>query len=626
MTPHPPAVTLITTCKGRLAHLQQTLPRFLAQGPECEVVVVDYDCPDGTAAWVGMHHPQVRVVRVRDAAIFNLGKARNRGAGVATGRWLAFVDADVLAPAGFFTWLAGEAREGHFYRLRSTAPELVGTVLCAKADFLSVGGYDEAMQGWGGEDRDLYDRLTLTLRLKRVDVADDQFGTIEHSDADRVRFAELSDKALSQCINTVYRQAKFDVMRMTASNHLPLPLRERLRAHVSRVVLAAAEQGLPAAVVDVDASAATAISLPEHISLSRKLRYEVGLPARTSATPLRQATSAPTAAGTTSAPAGLLAGSGLRFLRRVALTAGPAVFSMVRNETYLLPHFLAHYRALGVENFVFYDDGSTDGTVDLLAQEPDCTIMASDRAFREPMADGRSFQLHAKTAIPDSMGASRWMLVVDADEFLQLPPGYASLRPLYADLERWGYRCVLASMVDFYPERLADRNQPREQSPFVTSPYFDIERPFLRSARNPRPVKREKGVRARLFAMLQERDPAACARLTAEFGYEITTLWKVPLIRTRSGVTLESVHNVSVQPPMDVELALAHFKFGPDLDARIAGALLSRNYWGASMEYEFLKAAIDTLSTESLIFPGSARYEGPGSLHAAGLCFAIRES
>ncbi len=43
-----PKFSIITTCKGRLEHLKQTLPAMLAQ-KDSEVIVVDYSCPHGTA-------------------------------------------------------------------------------------------------------------------------------------------------------------------------------------------------------------------------------------------------------------------------------------------------------------------------------------------------------------------------------------------------------------------------------------------------------------------------------------------------------------------------------------------------------------------------------------------------
>ena len=87
-------LTAITTCKGRLSHLKETLPD-LARAPDIEVVVVDYDCPDGAADWVRSSGPDVRIVAVEDRPLFSASTARNLGAAAATADWLAFVDADV---------------------------------------------------------------------------------------------------------------------------------------------------------------------------------------------------------------------------------------------------------------------------------------------------------------------------------------------------------------------------------------------------------------------------------------------------------------------------------------------------------------------------------------------------
>ena len=299
---------------------------------------------------------------------------------------------------------------------------------------------------------------------------------------------------------------------------------------------------------------------------------------------------------------------------------------MVRNETYLLPHFLAHYRQLGVENFVFYDDHSSDGTVELLMQQPSCSIITSGRSFRQEMPDGRSFTLYAKRHVPESLGAGRWVLTVDADEFLVLPRSLPTLGQLFAHLDARGHRCVLASMVDFHPRRLADRNYGPELSPFDGSRHFDVDRTFARSRRSPRPAPRFKGVRARLLAMLKQRHPVLHGQLVDGRNYTTASLWKVPLIKTGCGVALESVHEVNVQPPFEIELALAHFKFGPDLDGRIADALISRSYFRSSQEYEFLKLAIDVLATESLVYPGSMEYVGPQSVEAAGFVFVSDRS
>jgi hypothetical protein len=62
------SVAIITTCKGRLAFLKQTLPLMVATG--FPVTVVDYDCPEGTGDWVAANFPDVNLVRVKDRSFF----------------------------------------------------------------------------------------------------------------------------------------------------------------------------------------------------------------------------------------------------------------------------------------------------------------------------------------------------------------------------------------------------------------------------------------------------------------------------------------------------------------------------------------------------------------------------
>ena len=72
-------VSIVTTSKGRLHHIRDTVPRMLACGVD-EVLVVDYGCPDGTGDWVERHCPGARVLRVTDDPGFCLPRARNLGA------------------------------------------------------------------------------------------------------------------------------------------------------------------------------------------------------------------------------------------------------------------------------------------------------------------------------------------------------------------------------------------------------------------------------------------------------------------------------------------------------------------------------------------------------------------
>ena len=74
-----PRLSIVTTCKGRLHHLRESLPTFLAQ-PDCETIVVDFDCPDRTAEVVAREFPAARLVALKDEPHFDIDRARNAGA------------------------------------------------------------------------------------------------------------------------------------------------------------------------------------------------------------------------------------------------------------------------------------------------------------------------------------------------------------------------------------------------------------------------------------------------------------------------------------------------------------------------------------------------------------------
>ena len=63
-----------------------------------EVIVVDQDSQDGTAAWLAAERPEVRLVALPENVGFGAGN--NRGAEVATGRWLLLLNSDAFVRPG----------------------------------------------------------------------------------------------------------------------------------------------------------------------------------------------------------------------------------------------------------------------------------------------------------------------------------------------------------------------------------------------------------------------------------------------------------------------------------------------------------------------------------------------
>jgi len=94
------------------------------------------------------------------------------------------------------------------------------------------------------------------------------------------------------------------------------------------------------------------------------------------------------------------------------------LYSICWNEAHMLGYFFRHYDPW-VSRYVFYDDGSTDGTLDILGQHPRVEI----RRFERTVPD--SYVLSAReihnSAWKESRGKADWVVLTAVDEHLYHP-------------------------------------------------------------------------------------------------------------------------------------------------------------------------------------------------------------
>src|SRR5215831_20584687 len=204
-----PKLSIVVPCKARLQYLRRSLPTFVEQS-ESEVIVVDYDCPDNTGGWVTTNFPAARVVAVTDVPYFNLSHARNVGAREARASWILFCDADNLLASSYSAELFSRVSPGSFLRtLRETRfgirPHNV-PLACEAQTFWSLGGFDDAFQGWGVEDREFVDRLTRS-GIREVLCPANLVDTLRHGNAERSGFYE-HEMEVSMAINNYYCEIK----------------------------------------------------------------------------------------------------------------------------------------------------------------------------------------------------------------------------------------------------------------------------------------------------------------------------------------------------------------------------------------------------------------------------------
>jgi hypothetical protein len=284
---------------------------------------------------------------------------------------------------------------------------------------------------------------------------------------------------------------------------------------------------------------------------------------------------------------------------------------------YFMPHFLAHYRAIGIEHFYFADDRSTDGTREYLIGQPDCTVVETDYSLSEEV-DGMPGKIRVTREVPEEIIGPGWIFVADADEFLILPEPYEKIGDLTGDLDAKGEISCVGAMVDFYPRTLAERFVDRDMNPFEAFPFFDCGPYFVWEQGKTIPLMLFGGVRHRLNEWMFARDKAKVWRV-----YRPTILQKVPLIKWGNGMYPDKNSHVATKAPYTgTQVVLAHFKFYPDLDQKVDEAIESNFYQGSSYYYRILKHYLPLFADRSLVGLVSRRFKSRDDLTKAFLLFA----
>lgn len=280
---------------------------------------------------------------------------------------------------------------------------------------------------------------------------------------------------------------------------------------------------------------------------------------------------------------------------------------VVRDELALLPHFLHHYRGLGVQRFAFVDNGSTDGTLQYLLGQVDCDVFHHPGNFRAASA-GMAW----KNLLLRAYAPARWYLSVDADEHLVYDGWPDQDIDSFADrLGRTRHRVATAILVDMYgPGPVLETHIRADRSLLEIFPLFDGEG-YL--------ISTPDDWKAQGFPQMNIR--GGPLRRVMDDLQPLGWLAKSPLI-LEPGILFGNPHSVN---PVELNFAaphtaLLHFRLSGDLPAKAVRVMDWQTYSPGSLsDYQRLHTRLLQDSGLSFAYPGSVQFNSPGQLVERGL-------
>jgi hypothetical protein len=332
----------------------------------------------------------------------------------------------------------------------------------------------------------------------------------------------------------------------------------------------------------------------------------------------------------------------LRLLARGATVNTIPVVCPIKNELALLPHFLDHYRRLGIQSFIFIDNGSSDGGTEYLCAQTDCRVYFTEQSYQES-----NFATSWINEILERESIEGWSLYADIDEHLIFPDCESTPIAKYCDqLGRRGFDAAYAFMLDMYPEGDFLNCRPSADLPLSKAmPWFDTDYAIRTwpippwRTRTKHPPQIVGGPRCRIQSSLEAElgrgwpsyfllgkvdrfidfvPKRFLSGLASIWPTDVPALYKTPLNFIRPGFTYHNSHTATNRGFSDELLVMLHFKFCAELQARWRMVHAEANHYRRGLHYLQLEQALIG-RPRSLLYEGSAKFTSSEDLARVGL-------
>ncbi len=254
------------------------------------------------------------------------------------------------------------------------------------------------------------------------------------------------------------------------------------------------------------------------------------------------------------------------------------VLCLVRNGRTHVKAFVDHYLAFGAKHIFFLDNGSTDGTVEILRGYEKVTVLRTVLPFKE-------YQMSMKQYMFERFGQGRWALFADIDELFDYPYSETvDLGSFLRYLTQRSYTAVVAQMLDMFPEKpISNVGSTFEDTPLKeTNEFYDLSNvrmhyywdyPIVCGTGNVLANDEVKVLRKGIQSSL--------------FG-GVPPLTKHPLVFSdgKAKPMDGSSHAVSHAHVADLTCVLFHYKFLDSLYEQIRSAVREENYMKDSRKHK----------------------------------------
>lgn len=280
----------------------------------------------------------------------------------------------------------------------------------------------------------------------------------------------------------------------------------------------------------------------------------------------------------------------------------------VHNEAARMPFILQYYRRMGFDHFIVIDNRSDDTLQDFLRLQDGVSVFLADGSFKSAR-----FGYDWVNAVLAKFCVGKWVLYVDADEFLVFPHcDSRDISQLTGFLRKSGQVSMQCMMLDMYSDRDAKYNScAAGQDPLSVCRFYDRTGYVQRHMSMTRTTWIKGGVRGRIYF--------------AGDMWEGPALNKTPLVYWRRHYAfLRATHmlwpfHLNGGKPGENRLRgiLLHFKFLGDWSGKISSEAARRQH---TDEYGAYTAVMTRQESEpSFVGPPTAEYRDWRSLAQDGL-------